>query len=93
MKGWSEAAYAETRRPQLTAVKPSLCLSGEYRAGGTKRNPQMVSSPKNGLTATALALVLVILVLGLVALIRCPAQEIPAAIQAFGSWLRISIQI
>lgn len=53
----------------------------------------MVSSPKNGLTATALALVLVILVLGLVALIRCPAQEIPAAIQAFGSWLRISIQI
>lgn len=50
-------------------------------------------APTNGPTATALAFALVILVLGLVALIRCPAQEIAAVVQAFGSWLRISIQI
>jgi hypothetical protein len=53
----------------------------------------MVSSPKNRPTAAVVVLALLILVLGLVALIRCPAQDIPALIQAFGSWLRISIQV
>jgi hypothetical protein len=53
----------------------------------------MVSSLKNGLTAAVVALALVVLALGLVALIRCPAQDIPSVIRAFGSWLRISITI
>lgn len=34
-----------------------------------------------------------ILVLGLVALIRCPAQDIPALVQAFGSWIPFQVQI
>ena len=34
-----------------------------------------------------------VLVLGLVALIKCPAQEIPALVQAFGSWIPIRIQV
>jgi hypothetical protein len=53
----------------------------------------MVPSSKNGLTATVVALASVIPVLGLVVLIRCHAQDIPAVIWAFGSWLRISIHI
>jgi hypothetical protein len=53
----------------------------------------MVPPSKNGLSATVVALAPLILVLGLVALIRCHAQDIPAVIQALGSWLRISIHI
>lgn len=36
---------------------------------------------------------LVVLILGLVAIIRCPAGEIPQLIGAFGAWLHISIQV
>jgi hypothetical protein len=35
----------------------------------------------------------VVLTLGLVAIIRRPAGEIPQVVQAFGAWLRISIQV
>jgi hypothetical protein len=34
-----------------------------------------------------------ILVLGLVALIKCPPQEIPALVQAFASWIPFRIQV
>jgi hypothetical protein len=33
----------------------------------------------------------VVLVLGLVALLRCPETDIAAVIQAFGSWLQVHI--
>jgi hypothetical protein len=48
---------------------------------------------KSGAVAIAMSFALVLLVLGLVALIRCPAEDIPAVIQAFGSWLKISVHV
>ncbi len=53
----------------------------------------MHSSPEKGPAATAKAIALGILALVLIAEIRCLAQDIPALIQAIGSWLRISIRI
>jgi len=47
----------------------------------------------NPATVVAGIFALVILVLGLVAIIRGPAAEIPQVLQAFGSWLRISIRV
>ena len=34
-----------------------------------------------------------ILVLGLTALIKCPPREIPALVQAFGSWIPFRVQL
>ena len=42
-------------------------------------------------TAMAVSFALVVLILGLVALIRCPATEIPEVIRAFGAWLHVSV--
>jgi hypothetical protein len=44
-------------------------------------------------TVTAVTFALVVLVLGLVALIRCPAADIPAVIRAFGAWLQVSVRV
>jgi hypothetical protein len=41
----------------------------------------------------ALAVLLVILVLGIVALIRCPAEEIPELIRYLGTWIHVSVTL
>jgi hypothetical protein len=42
--------------------------------------------------AAVITFSLVLLVLGLVALIRCPATDIPDVIRAFGTWVHISLR-
>jgi hypothetical protein len=62
-------------------------------AGACKGNREMRNSVKSGSLVIAVSFAVVVLVIALVALIRCPAADIPAVIRAFGSWLRISIPI
>jgi hypothetical protein len=56
-----------------------------------------MASPHNRPPTTlvaVLAVVILVLVLGLVAELRCPSQELPAVIQAFTSWVpRIGITL
>jgi len=68
----------------------SVCI--ELR-GSLQREREMRNSVKNGAAVIGVSLAVVVLAIALVALIRCPAVDIPAVIQAFGSWLRISISI
>jgi len=49
--------------------------------------------PTRNIATAVVAVALTIMVLGAIALFKCPSQEIPAAIEAFGSWLRISIKV
>jgi hypothetical protein len=41
----------------------------------------------------AVSFALVVLILGVVALIRCPATDIPEVIRAFGAWLHVSVRV
>jgi hypothetical protein len=41
----------------------------------------------------AIVFALVLLILGLVALTRCPAGDIPAVVHAFGSWLHVAFDV
>ncbi len=47
----------------------------------------------NAATMAAISFALVLLILGLVALTRCPAEDIPEVIRAFGAWLRVAIDV
>jgi hypothetical protein len=51
------------------------------------------SGGSNNAMVVAGIFALVILVLDLVAIIRCPAAEIPQVLQALGSWLHVSIRV
>jgi hypothetical protein len=73
-----------------SAPRSSVCT--ELR-GSLQREREMRNSVKNGAVVIGVSFAVVVLVIALVALIRCPAVDIPAVIQAFGSWLRISISI
>jgi hypothetical protein len=42
-------------------------------------------------SVTVIVLAVMILTMGLVAEFRCPPQDIPAVIRAFGSWLHVGI--
>jgi hypothetical protein len=44
-------------------------------------------------TVATMSFALVVLILGLVALIRCPAGDIPEVIRAFGAWLHVYVRI
>jgi len=53
----------------------------------------MRNSVKSGTVVIAVSFAMVILVIALVAIIRCPATDIPAVIRALGSWLHVSVSI
>jgi hypothetical protein len=81
------------RLPAINATKPPSAGPGDRPACVSQRVTAMQHLTKKGPTGNFRWVIALVLVLGLVALIKCPAQEIPALVQAFGSWIPIRLQL
>lgn len=80
--------HIPSRFPLLLAAQFALSCAGARTGKG-----EMRISVKSGAVVIAVSFAMVMLVIALVAIIRCPAADIPAVIRAFGSWVRVSVSI
>jgi hypothetical protein len=65
---------------------PGQTVSGDARCGGVAMLGYLLSAGLKGVGVVAVVVAVVVLVLGLVALIRCRREDIPAIVRALAAW-------